>query len=393
MWLTSSSIGRKFVMALTGICLVLFVTFHVLMNAVALLWPAAYNEVCMMLGANWYALAASAGLALLFIIHIIYACWLTSQNHAARGNDRYAVTSRPKQVEWASKNMLVLGIVILAFLVVHMIQFWAKMQLVEACHMGLDKMPQLNDAPVPPAMGTLMLELAFSQWWTPVIYIIGFIALWFHMNHGFWSMFHTIGWDNNTWLPRLKAIGCWWTSIVVALFIAQAITFTVKAHDKYYTSNVELQSQYLAYWNDYAGEAVNEYLEHQAIALHPQSAELKAANEAVKAAQEALSDAKPDADMDALRKAFVDAQKKQSEARSNFRNAQTEYTQKHGKSIVDKADAINNMVEKQFPEAIDLTKMQISRGSYIGIQNVAMLMNLAAEIEQEIGSPNAQFNY
>ena len=127
MWLTCSSIGRKFVMALTGICLVLFVTFHVLMNAVALIWPGAYNAVCEFLGANWYALVASLGLAALFIIHIIYALWLTVQNRRARGVDRYAVSAHYPGVEWSSKNMLVLGIVVLAFLVVHMVQFWSKM--------------------------------------------------------------------------------------------------------------------------------------------------------------------------------------------------------------------------------------------------------------------------
>ena len=81
MWLTSSSIGRKLVMAVTGICLVLFVTFHCLMNAVAIVYPASYNVICEFLGANWYALVASMGLAVLFIIHIIYAVWLTLQNH------------------------------------------------------------------------------------------------------------------------------------------------------------------------------------------------------------------------------------------------------------------------------------------------------------------------
>ena len=107
-------------MAITGICLVLFVTFHVLMNSVALIWPAAYNSICEFLGANWYALIASAGLGLLFVLHICYAVWLTLQNRAARGTDRYAVTARQPQVEWSSKNMLVLGIVILAFLAVHL---------------------------------------------------------------------------------------------------------------------------------------------------------------------------------------------------------------------------------------------------------------------------------
>ena len=221
MWLTSSSLGRKLVMAITGACLVLFVTFHCLMNGVAIFWPAAYNAICAFLGANWYALVASAGLAALFIIHIIYAVWLTLQNRKARGNDRYAVVSKPKQVEWASQNMLVLGIVILAFLVVHMIQFWAKMQLAEI----IGAHGEIN-----PQNGYAFIMKSFSCWCTPVVYIIGFVALWFHMTHGFWSMFQSAGWDNDTWLPRLKCIGFWWATIVVVFFIAQAIVFTVHAH-------------------------------------------------------------------------------------------------------------------------------------------------------------------
>ncbi|MCM1033823.1 MAG: succinate dehydrogenase cytochrome b subunit [Odoribacter sp.] len=259
MWLTSSSIGRKFVMAITGLALVLFVTFHVLMNAVALIWPAAYNQVCEFLGANWYALIASAGLALLFIIHIIYALWLTVQNRAARGNDRYAVTARQPQVEWSSKNMLVLGIVVLAFLVVHLIQFWAKMQWQELRHADLEVLPQLEGVPCSPAMGTLFIQAAFSNVWTPIVYIIGFIALWFHMTHGFWSMFHTIGWDNNIWIKRLKTIGCWWATIVVALFIAQAIVFTVHAHNNYYLENEKLQEQYAEFWNDEAAGLLSDF--------------------------------------------------------------------------------------------------------------------------------------
>ncbi|MDE5923042.1 MAG: hypothetical protein K2G79_06085 [Muribaculum sp.] len=235
MWLTSSSIGRKLVMAVTGICLVLFVTFHCLMNAVAIVYPASYNVICEFLGANWYALVASMGLAVLFIIHIIYAVWLTLQNRKARGNNRYAINSIPKGVEWSSQNMLVLGIVVLAFLVVHLIQFWAKMQLVEI--RGVEEV-------LPPSMGTLFIQEAFSCWATPVIYIIGFVALWFHMNHGFWSMFHTIGWANNVWVARLKTIGCWWTSIVIVLFIAQAIVFTVNANNDFYKKDAALRDQY-----------------------------------------------------------------------------------------------------------------------------------------------------
>ena len=235
MWLTSSSIGRKLVMAVTGACLVLFVTFHCLMNAVAIACPAAYNVICEFLGANWYALAASAGLALLFVIHIFYAVWLTLQNRKARGADRYDVSVKPATVEWSSQNMLVLGIVILAFLVVHMVQFWAKMQLVEMTG---------AESTLPPAIGTLFIQEAFSHIYTPIIYIIGFAALWFHMNHGFWSMFQSAGWTNNTWLPRLRKISCWYTTIVIALFVAQAVVFTVNANNDYYRTNAELREQY-----------------------------------------------------------------------------------------------------------------------------------------------------
>ena len=91
MWLSNSSVGRKVVMSVTGIALVLFLTFHMAMNLVALVSANGYNMVCEFLGANWYALVATVGLAALFIIHIIYAFWLTMQNRKARGNERYAV--------------------------------------------------------------------------------------------------------------------------------------------------------------------------------------------------------------------------------------------------------------------------------------------------------------
>ncbi len=224
MWLTNSSLGRKVVMSVTGLFLLLFVTFHVLMNAVALISPRGYNLVCEFLGANWYALIATVILAAGFVFHIIYAFWLTFQNRKARGNDRYAVTTRPKSVEWASQNMLVLGIVVVAFLIVHLVQFWAKMQLVEVMHqVGCETEAA---AVVYAADGMHHIANAFGQIWTLPVYVIGLIALWFHMTHGFWSAFQSIGVSNNKWIPRFKTLGNWWSTIVVALFIIQAIIFT-----------------------------------------------------------------------------------------------------------------------------------------------------------------------
>ena len=235
MWLSSSSVGKKMLMAITGAFLILFVTFHCLMNAVAICWPAAYNSICEFLGANWYALLGTAVIALFIVIHIVYAVILTLQNRKARGNQRYAISVRPKSVEWSSQNMLVLGIVVLAFLVVHLIQFWAKMQLKEV--MGCE-------TEIPGAAGTLFLQQAFEMPWTLIVYVIGFIALWFHLTHGFWSRFQSVGWDNKNWMPRLKCIGNWWVSIVVLLFLAEGIVFTVRANEKYYLTNETLREQY-----------------------------------------------------------------------------------------------------------------------------------------------------
>ena len=217
MWLTNSSVGRKVVMSVTGLFLILFVTFHVLMNAVAIFWPCAYNTICEFLGANWYALVGTAVLAAGFVLHIIFAFWLSLQNRKARGNDAYQVSKRPKTVEWASQNMLVLGIIVLCFMVVHFIQFWAKMQL-----------PEMLGEEVAPGM--VYVYEAFKCPWTLPIYLIGFAALWFHLTHGFWSAFQSLGTNNDKWLPRFKTIGCAWATVVCLLFAVEAVVFTMQAN-------------------------------------------------------------------------------------------------------------------------------------------------------------------
>ena len=217
MWLTSSSIGRKFVMALTGAFLILFVTFHVLMNGVALFWPTAYNVICEFLGANWYALIGTAILAGGFVLHILFALWLTYENRRARGGDSYAVTSRPKQVEWSSKNMLVLGIVVLGIVVFHLNHFWAEMQLKEF---------QGHHAENPYEL----LNATFQNGWMVVAYVIWFAALGLHLMHGFWSAFQTIGMSNKVWESRLLLIGKVIVGIIVLGFSAVAVNAFIQAN-------------------------------------------------------------------------------------------------------------------------------------------------------------------
>ncbi len=213
MWLTNSSVGRKVVMSITGLFLVLFVTFHALMNAVAVLSFGAYDKICEFLGANWYAVLGTAVIAGGMVVHIIYAFWLTYQNRKARGGDRYAISKNWKSVSWASQNMLVLGVIVFCFLILHLVQFWAKMQV-----------PELLGEHV--MNGKYYLSAVFSQVWVLPVYLIGFAAIWFHLTHGFWSAFQTLGVANDKWICRWRAIACVWATVVFVLFAVEACYFT-----------------------------------------------------------------------------------------------------------------------------------------------------------------------
>ena len=118
-------------MSISGIFLVLFLLFHSLMNIVVIISPSGYNAICAFLGANWYAVLGTAVLAGGFVIHILYALFLTFQNMRARGSEKYAVTKNQKSVEWTSQNMFVLGLIIFGFLALHFYNFWYKMQFAE----------------------------------------------------------------------------------------------------------------------------------------------------------------------------------------------------------------------------------------------------------------------
>lgn len=222
MWLCNSSIGRKVVMSVTGLALILFLTFHMAMNLVAIFSAEAYNMICEFLGANWYALIATAGLGFLVVVHIVYAFWLTMQNRAARGTERYAVNERPKTVEWASQNMLVLGIIVMLGLGLHLFNFWAKMQLPEVLHMlGID----VDTTNV--TNGVYHIENTFGCPVYTALYLVWLVALWFHLTHGFWSSLQTLGWNNKIWFERWKVIGNIYSTLVVLGFVAVVVYYAL----------------------------------------------------------------------------------------------------------------------------------------------------------------------
>ncbi len=212
-----SSIGKKLIMSVTGIFLVLFLLFHMCMNLVAAFSAPAYDAVCEFLGTNWYALAGTAVLALGFIFHIIYAFILTVQNRKARGNDRYAVVDKPAHVEWASQNMLVLGIIVLLGLGLHLAHFWYNMMFSELAGISSEIAGHTE--------GAKWLAFYFGQWPVAIAYVVWIAALWFHLSHGFWSMLQTIGLNNLVWLERWKTAAKWYATIVCLGFAAVVLGF------------------------------------------------------------------------------------------------------------------------------------------------------------------------
>lgn len=217
MWLINSSIGRKVVMSVTGIALILFLLFHASMNVVALISAEGYNMICRFLGANWYAVAATVGLAALVVLHFVYAFWLTVQNRRARGNNRYDVTDVPKAVEWSSQNMLVLGLIVICGIGLHLYNFWAKMMLVELLPCAGEHALATN--------GIYWIKETFSCPVYTVIYLVWLAALWMHLNHGFWSALQTLGWSGKIWFNRWRVISTVVSTIVVLMFAVVAVAF------------------------------------------------------------------------------------------------------------------------------------------------------------------------
>lgn len=204
-----SSIGKKLIMSITGLFLILFLFIHATINALSLISPEAFQAGCAFMSLPIVTIMVPI-LAAGFIIHIIYAFVLNFMNYRARGRDRYAVSNKAKADDWAAKNMLVLGIIVLGVLAFHLTHFWAYMQLPEL--MGEEAYDPI-----------FLLGRTFGNTIFLAIYIIWFIALWFHLTHGFWSAFQTLGWNNDIWLKRWKIIGIIVATILCLVFVAVAV--------------------------------------------------------------------------------------------------------------------------------------------------------------------------
>ncbi len=238
MFIFNSSIGKKFIQAVSGAFLIVFLLLHVTINFFSVIdsftgkfGAVAADDKLFSAGDGLFKLGCDfmstpvisimvPVLALGFLVHIAYGCWLTFQNIRARGGvKRYEVASKAAADSWSARNMFVLGIVILGAIFFHLFHFWAKMQMPELLHIGTFE----NDP-------YLLLTTVFGNWWVLVIYLLWFAAIWFHLVHGFWSMFQTVGWDGTTWFKRIKVIGIILVSVICVLFAVVGINAFIQAN-------------------------------------------------------------------------------------------------------------------------------------------------------------------
>ncbi len=207
----NSSIGKKFLMSLSGLFLILFVGLHATLNSLLLIGPDTYNIAANFMATNIFVRIMEPILAAGFILHIIYGFILEISNYYKRGPVRYKMTVRSHQSTWSSRNMIWLGIIILVFLSVHIANFYWNIKFGTVPETVVNGV-KMHD--------TYKLVTSFFQnnLWVDLLYVLGAIALGFHLHHAFWSGFQTLGWSNDEWRKIWNTIGDLYAILVTVAF-------------------------------------------------------------------------------------------------------------------------------------------------------------------------------
>lgn len=204
----TSSVGKKFVMGLTGIFLMLFLIVHAGLNAC--IWAndggEMFNKGARFMGSNLVPRILEIGLFVGILLHIVQGLMLELQNRSKR-KQGYAVAMGNKGSKWYSRSMGILGTLILLFLILHMSHFWLPNRSSQGLSLG-------NEIDLYAAM-----KETFATGWVVVVYVIGCLSLCYHLMHGFQSAFRTLGVYNNKYTSLLNCIGIGF-SIVISLMFA-----------------------------------------------------------------------------------------------------------------------------------------------------------------------------
>ncbi len=207
----TSSIGRKFVMGLTGLFLISFLIVHVSINALIFLNDSGetFNVAADFMGHNIVIRIMEIGLFAGIILHIVQAIMLTAQNNAARPQ-KYAYNKASANSKWYSRSMGLLGTLILMFLVLHLYHFWWPTKVAVYTHESHNTFQSI--------------VMIFQELWVVVVYVLGVISLGYHLLHGFQSSFQTMGWNHKKWTPVVKSVGLWFSIIVPIIFALMPIS-------------------------------------------------------------------------------------------------------------------------------------------------------------------------
>lgn len=213
--LTSSTIGRKYAMALSAMFLLIFLVMHLSVNLLSVISEDAFNSASYFMGYN-PAVQFVMQPILIFAVffHFIMGFVLEAKNNKARPV-KYAVNNGAANSTWMSRNMIISGLVILAFLGLHMYDFWLH-------EMTYKYVPGEGD---PNDMIRFWHELhaKFADLWRVIFYIVAFVLLGLHLAHGFQSSFQSIGARHPKYTPIIKAFGNWYSILIPAGFIIIAI--------------------------------------------------------------------------------------------------------------------------------------------------------------------------
>lgn len=199
-----------------------FLMVHLILNSLLLFGDGElFNQAANFMSSNPIMKVIEPILALGFILHIIYASYITIKNQMARPQ-KYKVASKTN-VSWASKNMYILGAFVLIFLVIHLTNFFWEIKFGSVATISYDGgKTELHN------VYGLVAGLFKGLWWYDVLYILGAIFLFLHLTHGFWSAFQTIGWNNDKWILRLKTIAYIYATIIAGGFAFIPLYFLVK---------------------------------------------------------------------------------------------------------------------------------------------------------------------
>jgi succinate dehydrogenase / fumarate reductase cytochrome b subunit len=209
--LFSSTLGRKLLMALTGLFLILFLIVHLAGNLQLLYHDGgrAFNIYAKFMTSNPLIVTVSYVNYAFIVLHIVIAIVLSWKNRAARGAKGYAITNKTSSL--ASRNMGILGTIILVFLVIHLKGFWAEMHWGTTIEwVDYDGVQYKNLYKV--------VKDAYAIPAYAAVYVLSMIAVAFHLYHGFGSAFQTLGLNHVKYNPVIKFIGVAFAIIVPALF-------------------------------------------------------------------------------------------------------------------------------------------------------------------------------